>query len=269
MGGLGLLAFVAMAGLGPALWSLDPLQMGEHVFQSPSARHPLGTDDLGRDLLAGVVYGARLSLFVGFLAALISIALGSAVGALAGFGGPWADGVLMRCSDLFQVIPRFFLALAVVALFGSSIANLILVIGCTGWMTTARLVRIQFMSLRERDFVVAAHSLGATPARIVARYLLPNAIPPIVVDGAFQVAGAVLIEAGLSFLGLGDPQLMSWGRLLLNAQQFLRHAWWLALFPGISIFLMVMSINLLGDALNDALSEHYYRANRDVNSKSL
>jgi len=247
------LSFLAIALAGPLVWRMDPFRIDASSFEPPSSRHPMGTDDLGRDVLSGVVHGARVSLLVGGLSALMSVSIGCTVGALAGFFGGGVDNALMRVTDLFQVIPRFFLALAAVALFQPSVVNVIIVLGCTGWTSPARLLRIQFIGLKEREFTLAARAAGASQPRIILSHLLPNALAPIVVDGSFQVAGAILLEASLSFLGLGDPHLMSWGRLLLGAQQFLRQAWWLAAFPGTCVFLLVLSINLVGDALNDAL----------------
>jgi peptide/nickel transport system permease protein len=247
------LVFVVMAVVGPLVWRIDPFRIDASSFEAPSARHPMGTDDLGRDVLAGVLHGARVSLVVGGLSALLSLSIGCTIGALAGFFGGRVDTTLMRLTDLFQVIPRFFLALAAVALFQPSVVNVIIVLGCTGWTSPARLLRIQFLSVKEREFALAARAAGASPLRVAVSHLLPNSLAPIVVDGSFQIAGAILLEASLSFLGLGDPHQMSWGRLLLGAQQFLRQAWWLAAFPGACVFVLVLSVNLVGDALNDAL----------------
>ncbi len=248
------LFFAALAFLAPFLAPFDPLATGKDSFHRPGWRYLMGTDDLGRDLLSGVLWGARTSLLVGVLAALTSTLIGVVVGGLAGYYGGLVDDLLMRITEFFLVIPRFFLVLVIVALFGSSIWNVILVIGILSWPMTARLVRVEFLSIKEKEFVEASKASGATDLRIILRHILPNATPPIVVSGSLQIARAILLEAGLSFLGLGDPNQMSWGVMLYNAQRFLRHAWWTALFPGIAIFLVVMGFNLVGDGLNDALN---------------
>lgn len=253
--GIGIVLFFGgLALFAPLLAPFNPLATGKDSFQRPDSRYLMGTDDLGRDLFSGVLSGARTSLLVGVLAALTSTLIGVVVGAFAGYYGGMIDDLLMRITEFFLVIPRFFLVLVIVALFGSSIWNVILVIGILSWPMTARLVRVEFLSLKEKEFVEASRAAGATDLRIILRHILPNATPPIVVSGSLQIARAILLEAGLSFLGLGDPNQMSWGVMLYNAQRFLRHAWWTALFPGIAIFLVVMGFNLVGDGLNDALN---------------
>ena len=176
------------------------------------------------------------------------------IGAAAGFYGRTLDDLLMRVTEFFLVIPRFFLVLVMVALFGNSLWHVILVIGILSWPVTARLVRVEFLSLREKEFVEGSRAVGASDPRIILRHILPNAIAPIVVSGSLQIARAILMEAGLSFLGLGDPNQASWGVMLYNAQRFLRQAWWTAAFPGLAIFFIVMGFNLVGDGLNDALN---------------
>jgi peptide/nickel transport system permease protein len=248
------LVFFTMAALSPWLAPFQPLSIGRDSFRPPDSTYLLGTDDLGRDLLSGVLWGARVSLLVGLLAALTSTLIGLIVGSASGYYGGWADDLLMRLTEFFLVIPRFFLALIIVALFGSSIWNIIFVIGILSWPATARLVRAEFLSLREKEFVEGVRAIGAPDRRIILRHMLPNAGPPIVISGSLQIARAILMEAGLSFLGLGDPNQMSWGIMLYNAQRFLRHAWWTATFPGLAIFFIVMGFNLVGDGLNDALN---------------
>jgi len=253
--GIGIVLFFGgLALFAPFLAPFNPLATGKDSFHRPDSRYLMGTDDLGRDLFSGVLWGARTSLLVGILAALTSTLIGVVVGALAGYYGGMTDDLLMRITEFFLVIPRFFLVLVIVALFGSSIWNVILVIGILSWPVTARLVRVEFLSIKEKEFIEASRAAGATDLRIILRHILPNATPPIVVSGSLQIARAILLEAGLSFLGLGDPNQMSWGVMLYNAQRFLRHAWWTALFPGIAIFLVVMGFNLVGDGLNDALN---------------
>jgi peptide/nickel transport system permease protein len=248
------LVFLVMAVLSPWLAPFQPLSIGKDSFRPPDSTYLLGTDDLGRDLLSGVLWGARVSLLVGLLAAFTSTLIGVIVGSASGYYGGWADDLLMRLTEFFLVIPRFFLALIIVALFGSSIWNIIFVIGILSWPVTARLVRAEFLSLREKEFVEGVRAIGAPDRWIILRYMLPNAGPPIVISGSLQIARAILMEAGLSFLGLGDPNQMSWGVMLYNAQRFLRHAWWTATFPGLAIFFIVMGFNLVGDGLNDALN---------------
>ncbi|OFX14875.1 MAG: ABC transporter permease, partial [Armatimonadetes bacterium RBG_19FT_COMBO_69_19] len=208
----------------------------------------------GRDIWTGVLFGARVSLTVGVLAATTSALIGTAIGSIAGYYGGGVDNVLMRGTEFFLVIPSFLLALILVAVSGPSIWNVILTIGLLGWPSTARLIRAEFLSLKQREFVMAAHAVGAGTARIVFRQILPNAAPPAVVMTSLGVASAILVEAGLSFLGLGDPNLFSWGLMLRNSREFLRIAWWMPTFPGLAIFLTVLSVNLVGDGLNDALN---------------
>jgi peptide/nickel transport system permease protein len=205
-------------------------------------------------VLAGVLYGARAAFMVGFLSVLMSLLIGIGVGALAGYYGGWIDDVLMRITEIFQVMPRFFLALLVVAIFGADIWGIIFVIGILNWAEIARLLRAEYLTLRERPFVTAARAYGAPNLHIILVEILPNASSPIIVAASLQVASAVLLEASLSFLGVGDPNVMSWGTMLNSAQQFLRLAWWNATFPGLAICLMTLGIALISDGLNDALN---------------
>ena len=230
----------------------SPLVGTGPALRSPSADHWLGTDDLGRDIFAGVLHGARVSLFVGLAVAVISTACGILVGGMAGFFGRWVDDVLMRLTELVQVMPRFFLAIIVATFFGGSLRNIVLLLGLTFWPSTARLLRAQILSLREREFVVAARAAGATPPAILTRHVLPNALPPVVVNASLQVGGAILVEAGLSFLGLGDRSRVSWGYMLNNAQPFIQLAWWMSVFPGLALLLTVVAVNLVADGLNEA-----------------
>jgi peptide/nickel transport system permease protein len=246
--------FMLLAILSPLIAPFHPLSIGKDSFHRPDSTYLMGTDDLGRDLFSGVLWGARVSMMVGLLAALTSTVIGVLIGAWAGYYGGRVDDLLMRITEFFLVIPRFFLVLIIVALFGNSLWNIIFVIGVLSWPVTARLVRVEFLSLREKEFVEGVRAVGASDSRIILRHILPNASPPIIVSGSLQIARAILMEAGLSFLGLGDPNQISWGVMLYNAQRFLRHAWWTATFPGLAIFLVVMGFNLVGDGLNDALN---------------
>lgn len=250
--GLGLTTlFALLAIFADQIAPSDPFSFVGQPFEPPSDAHWLGTDDLGRDVFSGVVHGARTSLAVGVVVAGASLLIGTIVGGLAGFIGGWVDDVLMRLTELLQVMPRFFLALVVVALFGPSLVNLIAVLALTSWELTARVARAGVLAIKERDYVVAARALGASPWRNLWVHAIPNAIAPVVALAALQVGGAILIEAGLSFLGLGDPNVISWGYMLNNAQAFVRRAWWMSLFPGAAVALTVLGVNLLGDALND------------------
>lgn len=232
----------------------DPWAVRQESFIKPCAKYLMGTDDLGRDIFSGVLYGAKVSIMVGLLCTITATSLGIIIGGIAGYSGGRIDDLLMRITDFFLIIPQFFLVLVLGALFGNNIRNIMLVIAVLSWPSTARLVRSRFLSLREQEFVEAARSLGLKDGRIIFGEILPNALSPAIVNGSLLVARAILIEAGLSFLGLGDPNLISWGTQLFNAQRILRQAWWTAFFPGTAIFFTVLGSNLLGDGLNDALN---------------
>ncbi len=249
--GLALLALVvALALFAGALTPFDPLRTGAEPLQPPSSRHLLGTDELGRDLWSNIVFGARGSLAVGLLATLMATAAGIAVGAVAGYYGRGWDEGLMRFAEVFQTVPRVLIALLLVAIFGGSLWTLVPVIAVTGWPLTARVVRSEILSLREQEFVLAARALGGRDARIVRQHLLPNAFPPVLIGLPLQVGRAVLLEAGLSFLGLGDPGMPSWGRLLQSAQGYMRDAWWLAVFPGTALTMTVLALYLVAEGLH-------------------
>jgi len=253
--GAGIVTVMFLLAGGAAIYPHDPgdIDVVQRLLP-PSWAHPFGTDDLGRDVLARILYGARISLLVGFVAVGIATAIGIAVGAIAGFYGGWIDAVLMRFVDIMLCFPVFFLILAVIAFLDPSIWNIMVIIGVTGWMGVARLVRAEFMSLRERDFVLAAKALGATDARLIVRHILPNALSPVLVSAALGVAGAILTESALSFLGIGvQPPTPSWGNMLIAGKQTLGTAWWLSFFPGTAILLTVLGYNLLGEGLRDAL----------------
>jgi peptide/nickel transport system permease protein len=220
----------------------------------PSVENFLGTDQLGRDVFSRMLYGSRISLSVGFVAVAISIFIGVLVGAIAGYYGKWVDSVLMRFVDIMLCFPSFFLILTVVALLGPSLFNVMAVIGITSWMGTSRFVRAEFLSLRERDFVQAAKALGVRDHRVIFRHILPNALAPVFVTATLDVATAVLVEAGLSFLGFGvQPPAPSWGNILTEGRTYIFDAWWLTAFPGLAILITVLSFNLLGEGLRDAL----------------
>ena len=248
------LVLLALAGAAPLLAPRSPLATSAAAFRSPGPAALFGTDNLGRDVWAGLLYGARVSLTVGVCSAGLAALIGTVIGSLAGFHGGRVDAALMRFSDLMQTIPQFFLALLIVALAGRGLWKIIGVLAILGWPLTARLVRAEFLSLKQREFVEAARALGMRDLAIAARVILPNALSPVIVAATLGVAEAILLESGLSFFGLGDPNLMSWGLMLQNAQGFLRRAWWMAVFPGLAIFVAVLAFNIFGDGLNDALN---------------
>jgi peptide/nickel transport system permease protein len=254
-GGVVILFFYVVAAFPSAFAPHDPARIDIlRVLEPPSKVHPLGTDDLGRDVLSRMVYGARVSLEVGFVAIGIALAIGLTVGLVAGFYGRWIDAVLMRFVDIMLCFPSFFLILAVIAFLGPSILNIMLVIGLTSWMGAARLVRAETLSLKERDFVAAARAQGAGNARIIFRHILPNALAPIFVWVTLGVAGAILVESGLSFLGIGvQPPLPSWGNILTAGKDNIEFAWWLSVFPGLAIFFTVLGYYLLGEGIQEAV----------------
>lgn len=252
--------FVIIAGifvlamLAPWLAPYDPDAINvKAILLSPSTAHWMGTDGLGRDVLSRMLYGGRISLLVGFVAVGISTLIGVLLGALAGYYRGWVDTLIMRLVDIMLSIPSFFLILAVIAFLTPSIWNVMIVIGLTSWMGVTRLVRAEFLSLADREFILASRTLGAKDFRLIFLHLLPNSFTPIIVSAVLGVASAVLLESGLSFLGLGvqAPQA-SWGNILTDAQEYLQFAWWLSLFPGLAIFLTVLGYNLLGEGLRNA-----------------
>ena len=260
--GLVVLAFfvtLALAApvIAPYPWylQLDPVHLAN---QPPSWRFPLGTDPLSRDVWSRLVFGARFSLGIGSLAMLVAVSVGAAVGAVAGYFRRWPDAVLMRLVDVGLAIPRIFVLLVIVALWDRvSLPVLVLLIGLTGWFGTSRLVRAEVLSLREREFVAAARALGARPGRVIFRHVLPNTTAPIIVSAALGIGSVMLLEAGLSYLGIGVPSPKpSWGNMIAEGQDRLASAPWTSLFPGLAISLVVMALNAVGDALRDALDPH-------------
>jgi len=253
-GGLIVFAMFLLALLAPWL-AVDPAAIDiSQRLRAPGFGHLLGTDDLGRDVLARIMYGARISLLVGFVSVGIASLIGILLGALAGYYRGWVDSIIMRFVDIMLCFPSFFLILAVIAFLEPSIWNIMIIIGITGWMGVARLVRAEFLSLRERDFVLAARALGASDLRIIAKHILPNALSPVLVSATLGVAGAILTESALSFLGIGvQPPTPSWGNMLINGKQTLGEAWWLSVFPGLAILVTVLGYNLLGEGIRDAL----------------
>jgi peptide/nickel transport system permease protein len=244
-----------LAMLAPFIAPYDPNEINvKAILLGPSMQHWMGTDGLGRDVLSRMLHGGRISLLVGLVAVGISTLIGILLGAIAGFYRGWVDVLIMRLVDVMLSIPSFFLILAVIAFLTPSIINIMIVIGLTSWMGVTRLVRAEFLSLCEREYVMASRTLGARDYRLIFKHLLPNSLTPIIVSAVLGVAGAVLMESGLSFLGLGvqAPQA-SWGNILTDGKEYIQFAWWLSLFPGLAILITVLGYNLLGEGLRDAL----------------
>ena len=256
LAGLMIIAIISfMAIFAPLITPFDPDAINvKSILLSPSSAHWMGTDGLGRDVYSRMLFGARISLLVGIVAVGIATVIGIVLGAISGFYRGWVDTVIMRLVDVMLSIPTFFLILAVIAFLTPSIWNIMIVIGLTSWMGVTRLVRAEFLSLRNREFVLASQTLGATDRRLIFKQLLPNSLTPIIVSSVLGIASAVLVESGLSFLGLGvqAPQA-SWGNILTDGKEYIEFAWCLSLFPGLAILITVMGYNLLGEGLRDAL----------------
>ena len=249
--GTGLIASIGVAA--PWLAPNRPFATVAPPLASPSKAFPMGSDALGHDLFSQVIHGARSSLLIATVVSVFVLLIGTTVGLVAGSARSWIDDVLMRSAEVVQIIPRFFLALLVSAMFGAGTMRLALLLGLTSWPTLARIVRAETQSLIERDFVTSARSLGASRPRVLTHEILPNVVPTTFAYLGLVVAQALLVEAGIGFLGLGDPNTVSWGQLAGEAQRFLRVAWWMPVFPGACIALTVLSLNLLGDALSDVI----------------
>jgi peptide/nickel transport system permease protein len=254
-GGVVVVFVAVLALLAPVIAPMDPNRPDvKKILDSPSSRHPLGTDQLGRDVLSRMLYGARVSLAVGFVSVGIATVIGIALGSAAGYHGGTIDAMVMRLVDLMLVFPRFFLLLAVLGFLRPSIWTIMAVIGLTGWMSVARLVRAEFLSLREREFVLWSQSIGASAFRIIWRHILPNAIAPVLVAITLGIPAAILAESGLSFLGLGvQPPHATWGNILSEGKDAIEIGWWLSVYPGLAILVTVLSYNLLGEGIRDAL----------------
>lgn len=256
MAGLILLLLIVLASVfGPMLYTVSPIDIVWRPFTPPGEMpYFLGTDYVGRDIIAGLLHGGRVTLIIGFTAAILTVAIGVTVGALAGFYGGWVDAVLMRVTEFFQVIPYLLIAMVIVMLFGATVTTTALAIGGVSWTGTARLARAEFLRLRELDYVKAERSIGAPDSRLIWRVMLPNAAPPLIVSSTLSIGIAVLFEAGLSYLGLSDPNHISWGRMIGESRPYILDTWWAVTFPGLAIFLSVLAISLVGDGLNDALN---------------
>jgi peptide/nickel transport system permease protein len=256
LAGLIIITTVLLAAiLAPIISPYDPNFIDiESILIAPSYNHIMGTDGLGRDVFSRMLYGAQISLLVGFVAVGISTGIGIMLGSIAGFYRGWVDSLIMRAVDVMLSIPSFFLILAVIAFLTPSIWNIMIVIGLTSWMGVTRLVRAEFLSLRGREFVMASEAMGSSDLKIILLHLLPNSMTPIIVSSVLGIASAVLVESGLSFLGLGvQAPTASWGNILTDGKEYIQFAWWLSLFPGLAILLTVLGYNLLGEGLRDIL----------------
>lgn len=249
-----LAAILAVTLFGPMIMEADPFEIAGAPMTPPGADALLGTDYLGRDVLTGMVYGGRATLLVGVVAAVLSMAIGLTVGALAGYYGGWIDETLMRITEFFQVLPTLLFAMVLVTLFSPSLATIAIAIGVVSWPGTARLARGEFLRLKRREYVLAERVICAGDARIIWRVILPNALAPLIVSATLAIGTAILFEAGLSFLGLGDPNIMSWGLMIGSNRPYILTAWWAVTLPGAAIFLTVLAVSLIGDGLNDALN---------------
>ncbi len=249
-----------MAATAPLVFPFSPWDMQGAPFAPPGEEgFWLGSDSLGRDVAADIAYGAWVSLLVGAVSTAASLVLGVVLGALAGYAGGWVDDVIMRFTEFFQTVPSFILAVVLVAIFTPSVASIVVAIAIVSWPPVTRVVRAEFMTLRTREFVQAAEVLGRSRFSIVFREILPNALSPIIVLASLMVASAILLESALSFLGLGDPNLMSWGFMIGAGRSVIRLAWWMSVFPGLALFLTVLALNLVGEGLSDALNPRLAR----------
>lgn len=255
--GMLILGFIVLVSIfGPVLWPADPFEIRWAPLTPPFEESEvwLGTDYLGRDVLTTLIYGGRSTLVVGAVAALLSVAIGITVGAFAGYYGGRVDAALMRITEFFQVLPALLFAMVIVTLFSPTLFTVTVAIGIVIWPSTARLTRAEFLKVKGLDFVRAERSIGARDARIIWKVILPNALPPLIVSATLAVGGAILFQAGLSFLGLGDPNQMSWGLMIGSSRQYVLTSWWAVAFPGTAIFVTVLAVSLIGDGLNDALN---------------
>lgn len=255
VGMLMLFAVLAIAIAGPWLYPADPFEIRTMPLTPPFSEDAwLGSDYLGRDVLTTLIYGGRATLMVGAVAAMLSVVIGITLGAFAGYYGGRVDSVLMRITEFFQVLPALLFAMVVVTLFSPTLITVTIAIGIVSWTGTARLTRAEFLKYRGLEFVRAERAIGARDARIIWKVILPNALPPLIVSATLAVGAAILFEAGLSFLGLGDPNQMSWGLMIGSSRQYVLSCWWAVAFPGLAIFITVLAVSLIGDGLNDALN---------------
>ena len=251
---IALVALVAV--LAPVFFPTDPLRIvgPPELWPGEGRDFLLGTDSLGRDILAMIVHGARATLLIGLFASAVATLIGVTVGAIAGYFGGWVDEIVMRAAELFQTIPNLIFVLTIVVILGSTLQNIVIAIGIVSWTPIARMTRAEFLALRDREFVQACRSMGMGDLGIIMGEILPNALPPVIVLSSLVVAGAILFESAVSFLGLGDPNIASWGRLVGDGRLLIRSSWYISAIPGVAIMVTVLCLNLIGDGLNDALN---------------
>jgi peptide/nickel transport system permease protein len=251
-----ILLVALLAVVAPLLFPADPLRIvgAPELWPGEDPDFPLGTDSLGRDILAMIVHGARATLLIGLAASVVATLIGVTVGAVAGYFGGWVDEVAMRAAELFQTIPNLIFVLTIVVILGSTLENIVIAIGIVSWTSIARMTRAEFLALRDREFVQACRAMGMGNWRIIVGEVLPNALPPVIVLSSLVVAGAILFESAVSFLGLGDPNVASWGRLVGDGRLLIRSSWYICAIPGVAIMVTVLCLNLIGDGLNDALN---------------
>lgn len=249
-----LMILIGIAIFAPLIATHDPYVLNDEMIAKPSSKYIFGTDGLGRDVFSMVVYGSRTSLKIGIIAAAISSVIGTLIGGVAGYMGGKVDKVISEIINMFLMLPTFFLILIVVAIYGSSLSNIIIVIGITSWTGTARLMRAQAISLRERTFIKSAKTIGESEMGILFKHIIPNGIFPIIADSTMSVSSAILSEAGLSFIGLGDPNVVSWGQIIAHGKGYLLRGWWICTFSGLAIVFTVISFYLIGEGMNHILS---------------
>jgi peptide/nickel transport system permease protein len=256
LGAVLILLVALMAVLAPLLYPTDSLRIvgAPELWPGEDPDFPFGTDSLGRDILAMIVHGARATLLIGLCASAVATLIGVTVGAVAGYFGGWVDEIAMRVAELFQTIPNLIFVLTIVVILGSTLSNIVIAIGIVSWTSIARMTRAEFLALRDREFVQACRAMGMGNGRIIVGEILPNALPPVIVLSSLVVAGAILFESAVSFLGLGDPNVASWGRLVGDGRLLIRSSWYICAIPGVAIMVTVLCLNLIGDGLNDALN---------------
>jgi len=249
---LGLIILVVL--LTPILATHDPRVLGDELLAAPSSEHFLGTDGLGRDVYSMILHGAKTSITIGVISAIISGVLGTVIGGIAGFFGGKVDRFISEVINIFLMVPSFFLILIIVSIFGSSMTNVMIVIGVTSWPSNARLMRVQAMALKERTFIKSVTAMGESKTSVLFRYIIPNGIFPVIANTTLSIAGAILTEASLSFLGLGDPNIISWGQMIFEGKAYMASAWWISTFSGLATVVLVVSFYLIGDGLNVVLN---------------
>lgn len=256
-----LIMLILIAVFAPHIANYDPYVLNDDIIAKPSSKYIFGTDGLGRDVFSMVIYGSRTSLKIGVLAAAISSVIGTLIGGIAGYIGGTVDKIISEIINMFLMLPTFFLILIVVAIYGGSLKNIIIVIGLTSWTGTARLMRAQAMSLRERTFIKSAITIGESNKEILFKHIIPNGIFPIITDSTMAVSSAILSEAGLSFIGIGDPNVVSWGKIIAHGRGYLTNGWWICTFGGIAIIFTVLAFYLIGEGINNLLNPKSSRLN--------